>query len=182
MNKCNECGKDNTDNQKYCHCCGHELLKPIVEEIQFSEQKPTKKIDYKILTGGVIGLIAFLVTSFFVQYVLFAPPTLDKALMKAASEINKSCPILIDSETRLDNTITLPSNVFQYNYTLINKEKETVDIAILKKYLEPMITNTVRTNPDMKFQRDNKVTINYSYKDKDGNFLFTISVTPEQYE
>jgi hypothetical protein len=53
---------------------------------------------------------------------------------------------------------------------------------MLKEYLEPNITNFVRTNPDMKFQRDNKVTINYYYKDKDGNYLFTISVTPGQYE
>ena len=89
---------------------------------------------------------------------------------------------MIDSETRLDNTITLPPKIFQYNYTLVNIEKETVDIIALKEYIEPNITNFVRTNPDMKFQRDNKVTVNYYYQDKDRNYLFTISVTPEQYE
>jgi len=102
--------------------------------------------------------------------------------MKTASEINKSCPMMIDSDTRLDNAISLPSNIFQYNYTLVNMEKETIDIDMLKGYLEPNITNFVRTNPDMKFQREKKVTVNYYYKDKNGNYLFKISVTPEQYE
>jgi hypothetical protein len=182
MNKCKECGNDNTDNLKYCRWCGHELSKPKIEEIQSIEQKPTKKANYKNLTGIIGGCIAFAVSYFLIQQILFAPPTLDKAMMKTASEINESCPIMVDTETRLDNTIALPSNIFQYNYTLINREKETVDIAMLKSYLEPNITNFVRTNPAMKFQRDNKITVNYYYKDKNGNYLLTISVTPEQYE
>ena len=168
MKKCNECGGDNADNFKYCRNCGYEL--------------PIQKIDYKKLTGIIVGAIAFIVAYFFVQQLLFRAPNLDDAMMKIASEINESCPIMIDSETRLDNTITLPSKVFQYNYTLINMEKEAVDIIMLKNHLEPNITNFVRTNPDMKFQRDNKVTVNYYYKDKNGNYLLTISVTPEQYE
>jgi len=180
MNKCNECGSDNADNLKYCRYCGYELPKLKVEEIQHPAQKTIKKVDYWKLIGIIVGAITFLVAFYLVQQLL--SPNLDKVMMKTASEINKSCPIMIDSETRLDNTIVLPSNVFQYNYTLVNMEKETVDIVSLKNYLEPNITNFVRTNPDMKFQRDNKCTINYYYKDKDGNYLFTISVTPEQYE
>ena len=179
MNKCKECGSDNVDNLKYCRQCGYELPKPKVEEIQQPVEKPIKKVDYKKLTGIIVGAITFLVTFFLVQQLL--SPNLDKIMMKTASEINKSCPIMIDSETRLDNTITLPSKIFQYNYTLVNMEKETVDIVSLKNYLEPNITNFVRTNPDMKIQRDNKCTINYYYKDKYGDYLFTISVTPDQY-
>jgi hypothetical protein len=140
------------------------------------------KVDYKQLTGTIVGVIAFFAAYFFVQQLLFKTPGFDKVLMKTASEFNESCPIMIDSETRLDNTIALPSKVFQYNYTLINVEKETFDVIVLKDYLEPNITNSVRTNPDMKIFRDNKVTMNYYYKDKDGNYLFAISVTPEQYK
>ena len=182
MNRCNECGRDNADNQKYCRWCGYELPKLIVEEKQYSVQKPIKKMDYKKLTGTIVGAITFFVASFLVQQFLFKAPSFDKVMMKMASEINESCPIMVDSETRLDNAIALPSNVFQYNYTLINTEKESVDISALKDYLEPNITNFVRTNPDMKLQRDNRVTINYYYKDKHGNYLLTISVTPDQYE
>ena len=182
MKKCNECGKENADNLKYCRWCGYELPKPKIEEIQKSVQVPIKKTDFKKLAGIIVGVVAFFAAYFLVQQFIFKVPSLDKVMMKTASEINETCPIMIDGETRLDNTIVLLSNVFQYNYTLINMDKEAVDIDMLKTYLEPNITNFVRTNPDMKFQRDNKVTINYYYKDKDGNYLFTISVTPEQYE
>jgi ribosomal protein L40E len=181
MKKCNECGSENADNLKYCRYCGYELPKPKVEEVQSSVQKPIKKVDSKKLAGIIVGAIAFMAAYFLVQQLVFNP-SIDKVLMKSASEINKSCPIMIDSETRLDNTIVLLSKVFQYNYTLVNMEKETVDIAALKDYLEPSIINFVRTNPEMKFQRDKKITVNYYYQDKDRNYLFTISVTPEQYE
>lgn len=113
---------------------------------------------------------------------LFRKPAFDKALMETASEINKSCPIMIDNATRLDNAIALPDNVFQYNYTLVSMIKDSINIDELKGYLEPTIANFVKTNPDMQTMRDNKVTVNYYYKDKVGVYLFTISVKPEQYE
>jgi hypothetical protein len=182
MSKCNECGSENADNLKYCRDCGYELPKPQVEEIPTSVQKPVKKVDSKKLVGIIVGAISFFAAYFLVQQFLFKTPTLDKVMMNTASEINKSCPIMIDSDTRLDSTIALPSNVFQYNYTLVNMDNETVDMVALKDYLEPNIINHVRTNPDMKFQRDKKVTMNYYYKDKNGNHVFTISVTPKQYE
>jgi len=182
MNKCNECGSDNTDNLKYCRNCGYELPEPKVKEIQPPAQKPIKKVDYKKLTGTIVGAISFIVAYFLVQQLLFKAPSLDKVMMKTASEINESCPIMLDSDTRLDNVITLPSKIFQYNYTLINWEKDSIDIIALKNYIEPIVTNNARTNPDMKWQRDNKVTLNYYYKDKGGNYLFTISVTPEKYK
>jgi hypothetical protein len=39
--------------------------------------------------------------------------------MAAANELNKSCLMMVDQDTRLDNAVALPENVFQYNYTLI---------------------------------------------------------------
>ena len=113
---------------------------------------------------------------------LFRKTTFDKVLMEMAGELNKSCPIMVDNATRLDNAVALPDNVFQYNYTLIGMNKDSVNIEELKSYLEPTIINSVKTNPDMQGMRDNKVKVNYYYKDKSGVYLFTISVKPEQYE
>ena len=89
---------------------------------------------------------------------------------------------MVDNATRLDNSIALPNNVFQYNYTLVTMLKDSININDLKNYLEPRIVNDVRTNPAMKYIRDNKVTVNYSYKDMAGANLFNISVKPEQYQ
>ncbi len=89
---------------------------------------------------------------------------------------------MIDQETQLDNTIALPDNSFQYNLTLINMEKADVDIKALEENIKPGILNSVRTNPDMKMMRDQDVTLMYDYKDKNKDYLFKLTITPDQYK
>lgn len=113
---------------------------------------------------------------------LFRKPVFDKVLMEVANEINKSCPIMVDNETRLDNSIALPDKVFQYNYTLISTLKDSVDIESLKSYLEPNLKNFVKTNPDMQTMRENKTTLKYYYKDMNGSHIVTITIRPEDYK
>ncbi|GBL36100.1 hypothetical protein EMGBS15_16950 [Filimonas sp.] len=47
-------------------------------------------------------------------------PLVDAELVAAAKELNKSCPMMIDKETRLESAEALPNNEFKYNYTLLN--------------------------------------------------------------
>ena len=131
------------------------------------EQTNKKKKNIQTVVGMVVGALAI----FLVQHFLFTTPTYDQVMMQAASEINKSCPIMVDQETRLDNTIALPENVFQYNYTLVNMEKATTNIAELENYLKPTLINSVKTSPNMKINRDNKTTMGYFYKDTNGDFV-----------
>lgn len=128
--------------------------------------------------GVAVGiLVAALVQQYF-----FAAPSFDKKMVKVASNLNKTCPIMLDKETRLDNTVALPGHVFQYNFTLVHMTKGSVDVQALKKYIEPNALNNIKTNPDLKVFRDNKTTMNYFYRDKNGTFLLKISITPDQYE
>ncbi|MDD4971302.1 MAG: hypothetical protein PHT07_17875 [Paludibacter sp.] len=127
--------------------------------------------------GAVVGV--FLVV--LLQHLFFAAPGFDKDLANSASEANKICPMFVDKDTRLDNTVALPGLVLQYNYTLVNYVKDSLDIESLKKALEPGILNSIKTNPELKSHRDHKVTMNYSYHDKDKVFLFLISITPDMY-
>lgn len=182
--KCTHCETDNPENYKYCSNCGYELQKIKAENFDNTVQQPIrKKTDNgKKTLGIIVGIIAFGLSYFAVQQLFFKVPTLDKAMMEMASEINKTCPVMIDAETRLDNAISLPKNIFQYNYTILNIDKASTDTLEMRKYLEPTITNSIKTSPLMKFQRDNKMTINYYYKDKAGSFLLLISVTPEKYQ
>jgi len=113
---------------------------------------------------------------------LFQKSTFDNSMMETASELNKSCPIMIDNATRLDNAIAMPGNIFQYNYTLVNLVKDSINTDEIKEFLEPTIVNFVKTNPDMQLMRDNDVIVNYYYKDMLGIYLFTITVKPEQYK
>jgi len=180
---CTHCGTNNPEKNKYCSNCGYELPKIAVEKIdnQDEQLKSKKNISAKKFLGFVFGIIAFGLCYFAVQQLFFKAPQVDKEIMKIANEINKTCPIMIDSETRLDNAISLPGNKLQYFYTLINYGKASIDTLEMRNRLEPIITNFVKTNPQMKFLRDHETTINYYYKDKEGLFLLLISVTPEKY-
>ncbi len=142
------------------------------------ERTANKKIDFKTLAGIVVGIVVMVL----VQQFFFKSPSFDKQMMQVASELNKTCPIMVDAETRLDNTVALPDKIFTYNYTLINKVKDSLNVEELKKYLTPLVTNNIKTSPVMKFYRDNKITLSYYYKDKQGVFLLNIDVTPDKYQ
>ena len=178
---CSNCGMSHSDSLKYCKNCGYELPKVKQEIITESIHQPVQPKS-KLSSKTIIGIVFGFATMFAVQHYFFPTSTYDKTMMAISSELNKSCPIMIDYETRLDNTIALPDNIFQYYYTLINTEKEKVDTTSMKNFLEPTITNFVKTNPEMKVQRDYKTTMVYYYKDKSGQYLFSISVTPDKYQ
>lgn len=131
----------------------------------------------KIMLGIVISLtLLFLVNHFF-----FKTTNDDNPLSAMAEEINAQCPMLIDRNTRLDHTVALPNQVFQYNYTLLNFSAATTNVEALKTQVEPIITNSIKTAPDMKAFRDQKMTMNYQYKDSLGIFMFELSISPEKY-
>lgn len=141
-------------------------------------QAPRNKIDVKTIAITIVCTAVLVL----VQQFFFNAPSLDKTLMKVASEVNKTCPMMVDKETRLDNTVALPDKIFQYNYTLVNMVKDSINVQDLKNYLEPNVTNNMKTNPDMKFYRDKKITMTYYYKDKNGVFVIKIAVTPDKYQ
>jgi hypothetical protein len=209
--KCNNCGHFNevkTEYLTFCSGCSKKLDNNYSDWLRRNSDKSfddfkqmvctsskTETVKTKAKSSGPKGLkywisfaLAFAIFYGIGQFGgekiadLFRKPAFEKALMESASEINKSCPIMVDNATRLDNAIALPGKIFQYNYTLVSMVKDSINIDDLKNYLEPVITNQVKTNPDMKGFRDNKTTVNYYYKDKTGVYLFTISVKPEQYQ
>lgn len=144
-------------------------------------EQTEKKGKGKKVIGAVAGIIAFGISYVVVQQ-LFFKKSYDKALHEAAAEVNKSCPVVLDQETRLDSAVVLPENIFQYNYTLIHKSKDLLNSDTVKKYLEPGIVSAVKTSPALKKFRDNKTTLAYHYSDSTGASLAEIRVTPEMYK
>ncbi len=108
--------------------------------------------------------------------------SLDEQLVTACSELNKNCPINVDAETRLDNAMALPDKKIQYNYTLINYLKDDLDLSAIKETLKPDLVNGVKTRPDLELFRDKDVTMVFSYSDKNGSYLFNITVNPSDYK
>ncbi len=143
-----------------------------------SKQNDKKKLNLKTIVGLAFGLIVAIL----VQQYFFKPPSFDKQMMQVASELNKTCPIMVDAETQLDNAVALPEKTFQYNYTLINMYKDSIDIEKLEEYLKPVILNTIKTNPDLNSFRDNNVVMSYNYKDKNSAHVLKLIFTPDQYK
>lgn len=142
--------------------------------------EPTRrnKFSFETLTAIVVGTIVTVL----IQQFFFKTPTLDEAMKKAAKDLNKTCPQMVDQYSRLDSTFVMPGHKFQYNYTLVNLEKSEVNLDTVKKYIEPGIINNVKTNPGLKKLREKKVTFNYCYRDKKGEFVLNIEVTPDRYK
>jgi hypothetical protein len=128
------------------------------------------------------GLLAGIAIVYILQYYLLQVPAKNKMIAEIASEINNACPMMVDGETRLDNAMPMPGNTFQYNYTLVNAERASFDTMTVKALAEPTIIEYVKTEPLMQYVREQNTTINYCYRDKNGAYLFTVSVTPHQYE
>ena len=142
-------------------------------------EKTSKKRNIII---SIIGLIAFGFLFFIIQYFSSEKPTFDKVMIEYANEINKTCPSKVDEDIRLDNTMALPNNKFKYNYTLINLEKQNIDSNEIKDLLEPTLINNIKSSPDFKIFRDNKTTLTFNFKDKNGQYVLEINVTPKNYD
>lgn len=186
---------ENISKAKYCIECGFELpkiIKEVVPEVQ-TTVKPKKKRKYVsllviisliVITLSVLGYFTYqkLVENKVFETIENVINTAKNPLQLIANEMNKSCPMMVDEETRLDK-VTLPSKtVFQYNYTLINYEKTEIDTVKIKSSLEQNIIRLTKTNPQMQYQRENNVTMNYIYNDKNGDYLMSIIITPELYK
>ncbi|HTA27313.1 MAG TPA: hypothetical protein VK809_05970 [Bacteroidia bacterium] len=102
-------------------------------------------------------------------------------LQETIKLINSTCPKDIDSETRLDSASYLPGNVFAEYFTLINMEQKSVDTATIKPAVQVSILNSIKGNSGYASFRSSNVTFTYIYKDKEQKPLFTIAITPEQY-
>lgn len=104
-----------------------------------------------------------------------------KEVVKASQELNKQCPMVIDADTRLDNTTATDNPVkltYNYSVTTIAKKDVEAQLETIKKGMEERTKNIVDTNPQMKFYSENHVQLTYSYKDKNGEFLFDFTITP----
>lgn len=136
------------------------------------KKNPFRKIAVLLASIAVMGIMQQCVHS----------DAFEKTMIKAASELNKTCPMMVDRETRLDNAVVLPGNIFQYNYTFLNMRKDSVDFVAMQNEMEPAVLNGVKTSPDLKVYREHKVTMAYNYVDKKGAFVFKILITPEKYK
>ena len=101
------------------------------------------------------------------------------------AKYNNNCPLTIQQGIRLDS-VSLPKlsdeRAVQYNLTLMNVEKETAEITVIRTEIEKSLLSTAKANPGLQVFRDNDYTLIYSYHDKKKVFLFDVKILPDQYK
>ena len=114
--------------------------------------------------------------------VIFQGPSINEQLMDTAKEINKHCPIMVDSLTRLDNSIATLDNKLQFNYTFIKTDKVDIDTSNLKSSMTSSFINKLTTDPKFKDFIQNDIAISATFYDKSGNYVCNLFIEPKQFE
>lgn len=135
-------------------------------------------------TGTIVGIVVgaiFFALSFYAAQQLFKPD-LEAELKEIAMELNKQTPMQIDPYVRLDSAASKGKTNFTYYYTLIDMDKTEVNLDTVNKYIRPEIIENVKNSPELKVYRDNSITMDYKYYDRNREFVTEVSVTPELYK
>jgi hypothetical protein len=100
-----------------------------------------------------------------------------KEILRLSAETNKRLPMQIDSETVLVTTLPQSDNSFVYKYKLINTKVGEVTQQSLTSNLKPQAVAGYKTS--MQDIRALGIRLVYHYSDKDGNFIGSFTVGPE---
>jgi len=147
-------------------------------------QEKQSKRKQNIILLIVIG-VALALAIFFQFYLSEDADEIKTEVTELVTKYNKNCPLTIQEGIRLDS-VSLPllpdERAVQYNLTLMNVEKETAEINIIRTEIEKSILSTAKANPGLQVFRDNDYSLIYNYKDKKNVFLFSIKILPDQYK
>tara|TARA_B110000091_G_C13643237_1_gene402145 strand:- start:404 stop:757 length:354 start_codon:yes stop_codon:yes gene_type:complete len=106
--------------------------------------------------------------------------SLKKELLKMSNDLNKDCPMVIDSYTTLTSTVVI-DNSFMYIYKI--KQGLLDELGVSKSYWKENQTQNTRniycTDPDMLWFRINKVPVIWSYEYLDGTSIGKIEITTD---
>jgi hypothetical protein len=99
-----------------------------------------------------------------------------------ADQVNRKCPQMLDSETRLDGIEIAEPNTIIYKYTLVNLQTMDVDTGAFRRAMWPGLVSNVKVTSEMKKLRDNQTTLRYAYYDKAKKPICTLTITPQHYK
>ncbi|MDZ4663287.1 MAG: hypothetical protein SGJ15_00270 [Bacteroidota bacterium] len=132
--------------------------------VNTSEHK--KKLARVILFTGILTVLLILRFSMSGSEISF-----DKVIKHTAAELNKTCPQQIDKDTRLDSASVHEKKTFRYNYSLLNFNKDSMDIELFSMSVKPAMINNAKTNANLQLFRENNVIFEYYFRDELGKFM-----------
>ena len=73
--------------------------------------------------------------------------SIDKMLTQIAAESNRSLPMMVDGQTRLNKIEALPGKKIQYENTVVDSLAEEINIEFFKESVGRTLLATVKNNP-----------------------------------
>ncbi|MCX6963563.1 MAG: hypothetical protein NTZ08_14130 [Verrucomicrobia bacterium] len=98
---------------------------------------------------------------------------IENLLIENSKKLNKSLPVMIDSQTRLDTTFAA-GMVMHYKCTLININSDQVDADLFHTELKSQLIKSLKAEKSAMFLVNNGVFIVYYYFDKNGVLITSI--------
>jgi len=120
-----------------------------------------KKIGICILFSLLISSFCFILLNYYI-------------LNKQITTLNKSCPIIIDTDFRL-NRIKLKNNIVELNVTIIN---DVSAIVIMSKYDE-LISKLRYNSCKNEIMKDYGIPMHYTYYSNYAEELFDYTITKD---
>lgn len=105
-----------------------------------------------------------------------------KELARRAAELNQSTPLVLEVHTRFDSVGVTPENVFQYYYTITNIPNPQELLANKKYDILKNMDERYATDRSLQFFIENKVTMEYIYRDTMQNVIDVITIETAKYK
>jgi hypothetical protein len=154
-----------------CHTSAvAQLFSFDLEEINIMNHKR-----FRVIMAVVIGISVGVSTFIHLQ----RSESTEEKLVQTSKDLNARLPLTVDSETRWDTTVPGPGKCLTYCYTLINVSKSEINPGEVTAKIKPKLLLNYRTSTGMKLFRENHVTLRYMYKDKVGETVTIIEVSPD---
>ena len=127
------------------------------------------------LLPGIMGIIILLSVGY---YALSGPSKLSNGqILEKASEINKQLPRRIDANLYWDRA-NAEARQFNFYYSLAELAKEEIDIGSFKQKQTQVLERFSCSDPQSLSLLQGEAQINYIYRDKDGELITQILITP----
>ena len=103
-------------------------------------------------------------------------------LTEMAASLNKLTPVVIDPHTRFDSVAVTKDVVFQYYYTIVDIDNPKELLRAQKNGIIENMENAFATDKTLRVFKENKVTIEYIYRDTTKRVVDIITITPDLYK
>lgn len=96
---------------------------------------------------------------------------LDQTLANVSAHLNRSAPLTLDADTRLDRVTSGPGRRLSYHYTLTSVQSKAIKRAEFQKIIREPLQAKLCSSKEMRGFLVRGVTISYDYLSIDGNRL-----------